>query len=378
MCKFHKDVAAAVAIDPYSGDVDPVRYSLALCALARFWVNKYMPAMGHLDGYSNYELSTDEPRQAFYASGLEQDLVAANDGNADRITFIRSVIDDYITTHRIDGASLNLPTSVSKNSQFLDEANGDIYGGNPAFALDINSSVKNSKHEPLRVAMETLYQRAGFIEAIEGGLKTSISNLFIDAPRHVNQAGLSIYSRIPSKLRNAFASCSLHGGGGALAHVVVCGGLNLGIGGFSGAFMNAAMYAVGPVVALGTTYATEKYRKNSFNEYKYILPVMLSLAGVFAVSKVMPHEHSTDPSMALFYSLSPAQRHEQLQKDYQRYLKLPVDLQREVDSEASKQKMTVAMFMTSLEVCGGDITPKITAFEKQQLKKMELSEQRLH
>lgn len=42
----------------------------------------------------------------------------------------------------------------------------------------------------------------------------------------------------------------------------------MGIGGFSGAFLNAAMYGIAPAVAMGTTYVVEKYRTNDFNPYK--------------------------------------------------------------------------------------------------------------
>lgn len=59
MCKFHKDVAMSVATSPVTGQFDTVCYSLTLRASAKFWVNKYMPDMGHLDGYSPYELSSD-------------------------------------------------------------------------------------------------------------------------------------------------------------------------------------------------------------------------------------------------------------------------------------------------------------------------------
>ena len=364
MCKFHKDVAVAVGTDFHTGVVDPVRYSLALGALARFWVNKYMPTMGHLDGYSNYELSSTKTRQAFESSGLPKDLKSANDGIFERRDFVRSVIDDYIATHQIDREFLNLPKDPYKKPQFLDDACEDIYGGDPSGPLDIKSSVQNPKHEPLRQAMEYLFKNEGFTEAIDGLLQSSIANLMIDAPHQVHQTGLSIYDRLPFRLRSAFGSCSLHAGGGALAHVVICGGLNTAIGGFSGAFMNAAMYAVAPAVAVGTTYIVE--RKNSFNEYKYVIPVVLSLAAAFGVSKFLPHEHSSDPKMAMFYALDAQQRHAELQRQYQRYLNLSPELRQAVESEAKRQDMTVDMFMVSLEVCGKDLIPRITAYEREK------------
>jgi hypothetical protein len=377
MCKFHKDVAIAVAANPSTGDIDPVRYSLTLGALSRLWINKYMPSMGHLDGYSNYELSTTEAREAFLASDLPKDVRSANDNVFERRDFVRAVIDDYIVKHQIDRASLNLPKDPYKKPAFLDGANADIYEGSPAGPRDIKLYAEKPEHEPLRRAMDELFKQDGFLEAIDGLLQTSISNLMIDAPRQVNQTRLSIYDRLPFKLRSAFGSCSLHAGGGALAHVAICGGLNVAIGGFSSTFMNAAMYAFAPAVAVGTTYGVEKFKKNNVNEYKYVLPVVLALAAAFGASKIFPHEHSTDPRMEWFYSLNAPQRYDQLQKDYQRYLKLPEDLQRQVDEEASKQKMTPSMFMTSLEVCGGDLTPKIRAFEASNAQQMELSKQEL-
>lgn len=378
MCKFHKDVAMSVATSPVTGQFDTVCYSLTLCALAKFWVNKYMPDMGHLDGYSPYELSSDAAQKSFAESGLGQEGDEIPDGLHDRI---RNMIGDYITRHPVNHKSLNLPQAPHHNPRFLDVVTMSIYEGEVADGLTVKSSVDNARHEPLRAAIEGLYKEAGFAEMIEAALKESICALFADAPRQVNPQLLSVYNRLPTGLRTAFGSCSLHGGGGALAHVVVCGTLNMGIGGFSGAFLNAAMYGIAPAVAMGTTYVVEKYRMNDFNPYKYILPMALSLGAAFGAARFLPHEHSTDPRMQWFYGFTPVQRHQQLQVDYQRYLRLPQQLRDEVDKEASRQKMTVAMFMTSLEVCGGDLTPQIKAFEEKSTKNAAIprtAKQELH
>lgn len=365
MCKFHKDVAIDVATNPVSGVLCPLRYSITLCALAKFWVDKYMPDMGHLDGYSNYEMSTAATRHSFALSDLEKDPRKVHDGQAERIIFLRGAVDKVIADLGLTPQLLNLPKSPDTSPRFLDQVMLGMYDGEPQHELTIKASVDNPKHEPLRHVVEHIYKISGYGHAVEQSLRSNISALVLDAPHKINPHLLSAYNRFPQGLRTAFGSCSLHGGGGALAHVVVCGGLNSAIGGFSGVFMNAAMYAVGPAVALASTYAVERYRLNDFNPYKYVLPVALSLGAAFGVSQFLPHEHSADPKMGWFYNFSPAQRHDELQRQYQRYLGLSESLRQDVDKESARQDMTVAMFMTSLSVCGGDLTPRIAAYERE-------------
>jgi hypothetical protein len=369
MCKFHKDVAMAVATDPVSGSVDPLRYSITLCALAKYWIDKYMPDMGYQDGYSNYEMSTETAQAAFTNSGLEQNLEKAREGQTERIAFLRDAVDGVIAERRLTSSQLFLPKRPEKSPHFLDSVMLSIYEGNPKIEWELRDveSVENIKHKPLRTVLECMFGIEGYKEAIEESLKSSISNLFIQAPSLANPHLLAAYDRLPTRLRTAFGSCSLHGGGGALTHLVVCGGLNSAIGGFSGVFMNAAMWGVAPAVALATTYAEEKYRFNDFNPYKYVLPVAISLGVAFGVSKFLPHEHSADEKMSWFYGMNAEQRYIELGRQQERYLKLSPSLRQEVEDESSRQDMTVSMFMVSLDVCGGELTPKIIAYERGQV-----------
>jgi hypothetical protein len=368
MCKFHKDVAMAVATDPFSGSVDPLRYSITLCALAKFWVDKYMPYMGYQDGYSNYEMSTAAAQHAFQISGLEKDIEKARAGQAERITFLRCSADTVIADLRLTRAALNLPKHPEKSPHFLDTVMMGIYEGDPTteWELKNTSVISNKEFWPLRDALDVIYRIPGYKGAIEESLKSSISQLFLQAPHQVHHHLLTVYDKLPTGLRTAFGSCSLHGGGGALTHLVVCGGLNSAIGGFSGFFMNAAMWGIAPAVALGTTYAEEKYRLNDFNPYKYVLPVTISLAVAFGVSQFVPHEHSTDQRMSWFYDMNAEQRHIELERQHERYFKLSPSLRQEVDRESQRQNMTVSMFMVSLNVCGGRLTPMIMAYERNQ------------
>jgi hypothetical protein len=366
MCKLHKDVAIAVAKDPVTSAIDPLIYSVTLCSLAKFWVDKYMPDMGHIDGYSDYEMAVPPAQQSFLASGLEADVEKAREGQSERISFLRDVAIKIIKDNDLTLQSLHLPKRPDKSPRFLDQVMLSIYEGSPTEELSLKTKADNRKHEPLREVIEKIYQIPNYGCVLESALKSSISNLFINAPQNVNPTLLKLYNKFPMGLRTSFGSCSLHSGGGVVAHAVICGGLNTAIGGFSGVFMNVAMYAVAPVVAVGTTYAVEKYRINDFNPYKYIVPVVLSLGAAFAVSKYLPHEHSSDPKMAMFYALNAEQRHEELQRQYQRYLNLSSELRQAVEGESNRQDMTVAMFMASLEVCGADLVPRITAYEREK------------
>lgn len=372
MCKFHKYVAMAVATDPVSGSIDPLRYSITLCALAKYWIDKYMPTMGYQDGYSNYEMSTVAARSAFENSGLEQNLEKAREGQAERVDFLRSCVDAVIQGMGLTPSALYLPKRPDKAPHFLDSVMLNIYEGDPKIEWELKdeAAVLNAKHKPLRNVLEQIFEIDGYKEAIEDSLKSSVSNLFIQAPKQVNPHLLKAYDHLPTGFRTAFGSCSLHGGGGALTHLVVCGGLNSAIGGFSGAFMNAAMWGVAPAVALATTYAEERYRFNDFNPYKYVLPVAISLGVAFGVSKFMPHEHSQNERMSWFYGMTPEQRYSELGRQHERYLRLSPELRQEVDLESSRQNMTVSMFMVSLDVCGGELTPKISAYERQQASEM--------
>lgn len=368
MCKFHKDVAMAVATDPVSGSIDPLRYSITLCALAKYWIDKYMPDMGYQDGYSNYEMSTKAAKAAFTHSGLEQNLDKARAGQSERITFLRGAVDGIIAEMGLTPSQLFLPKYPEKSPHFLDSVMLNIYEGDPKieWQLKEDDALENKKHKPLRNVLERIFAGEGYKAAIEESLKSSISNLFIQAPSRVNQHLLAAYDCLPTGLRTAFGSCSLHGGGGALTHLVVCGGFNSAIGGFSGAFMNAAMWGVAPAVALATTYAEEKYRFNDFNPYKYVLPVAISLAAAAGVSRFLPHEHSTEQKMSWFYSMNAEQRYIELGHQHERYSRLPPALRQEVDKESARQNMTVSMFMVSLDVCGGELTPKIIAYERER------------
>lgn len=293
MCKFHKDVAMAVATDPVYKTVDPLRYSITLCALAKFWIDKYMPDMGYQDGYSNYELSTSAAQSAFQNSDLEQNPDKARAGQDDRVAFLRTAVDRIINEMELTPSQLFLPKKPDQSPRFLNSVMLDIYEGDPSeeWELKAESAVSNKKHKPLRNILERMFEIDGYTQVIEDSLKSSISNLFLQAPDRVDPNLLKAYDHLPTGLRTSFGSCSLHGGGGALAHLVVCGGLNAFIGGFSGVFMKAAMYGVAPVVALTTTYAVEKYKYNDFNPYKYILPVVISLAAASGISQFMQHDH---------------------------------------------------------------------------------------
>lgn len=371
MCKFHKDVAMDVATNQEDGSVDPLRYSITLCALAKYWIDKYMPEMGYQDGYSNYEMSSQAARRAFENSGLEQDLEKARAGQAQRSAFLRRAVDQVIAELALTPSGLHLPKRPDKSPHFLDSVMLGIYEGDPQveWELKSDSDVTNARHKPLRNVLERFLAMDGVCDALEQSLKSSVSNLFIQAPSQVSPKLLKAYDLFPSKLRTAFGSCSLHGGGGALTHLVVCGGLNSAIGGFSGAFMNAAMWGVAPAVALATTYAEERYRYNDFNPYKYVLPVAISLAAAFGASRFLPHEHSDSDRMQWFYSMTAEQRFDELKRQDVRFQKLSPLLQQEVKEEAARQSMTIPMFMVSLNVCGGALIPKIAAYEMQQYQK---------
>jgi hypothetical protein len=364
MCKFHKDVAVAVATHPESGKFDPVVYSITLCALAKFWVDKYMPDMGYLDGYSYYEMATPVAKEQFSASGLETYLQEQGEGAPERISFLRRVTERIIIGRGLTLESLNLPKHPDSSPRFLDKVMLDIYEGDPQNTLSLKAEAGQPLYEPMRQVLEAIYRIPNYEQAIEGSLKASIATLFIQAPENVSPAWLDLYRRFPVGLRTSFASCSLHSGGGVVAHAVLCGGLNTAIGGLSTTVMNSAMYAVAPVVAVGTTIAVEKYRLNDFNPYKLIVPVVLSLSAAFAVSKFLPHQHSDDPKMVQFYGLNVEQRHTELQRQYQRYLNLSPELRHSVEKEAKNQEMTISMFMVSLNICGGDLTPRIQAYER--------------
>jgi|GEM_PF-3223036 len=376
MCKFHQDVAFAVAKNPITGEQNMIQYALVINALAKFWINKYMPDMSHLDGISNYEMATQAAQASFRRSDIQSNSTITQSQRDLYLHQIRVAVDEVIGLQSLSLAKLNLPQNPLRNAYAINQMMVDVYEGDPEVELSIRDEIKNKKFIPMADALRQLFLQPEFAEKLEALLKNNISTLMVPAPQIINQNILAVYESLPRNLRMAFSSCSLHGGGGALAHIIVCGGLNVTIGGFSGAFMNAAMYAIAPTVAVTTTYAVEKYRANGFNPYKYILPIAISLSAAFGVSKILPHEHSADPRMGWFYSLDTSGRHNQLQKDYQRYLELPSDLRKEVDREASNLKMTVSMFMTSLDVCGGDLVPKIRDFEankQPKLREVELN-----
>lgn len=368
MCKFHKDVAVAVATNPVTGEFNPLFYSITLGAAASIWVDKYMPDMGDLDGYSDYEMSTSVAQQQFLESRLEKDPQKASAGQNERIEFLRRVTKEIVSEMGITLKDLHLPKRPDKSPRFLGMALDNLYEGDPKVGLTLKSDIEKLAHKPLRNVLERMFEIPGYQEAIENSMKSSISNLFITAPTRINKNLLKAYQYLPKGMRTAFGACSIHGGGGAVAHLVVCGGLNTAIGGFAAPLANAAMYTVAPIVASGTTLAVQKYKFKSFNPWEYGFAIAVSLGSAWAASQFLPHEHSTDPELQWFYGASMSERNRVLSEQAIRFEKLSVELQREVLREAEKQKMTKEIFLLALNTCGGDLTPRINAYEKKEQK----------
>ena len=277
MCKFHKDVARAIATDPVSGQFDPSLYSVSLLVMAKYRIEQYMPAMFGCDGYSNYQMATPQAQAAFDQSGL---AAAANGASSADIAAMRDALLVATAGMDLSRAALHLPKNPVKDTRFLDEATVELFDGpgyytkanimrkgqppegTPMGYVDDEIAFLDAAHkpafEPIRAAATAFLAQPGVDVTLTKLFKESLAEKFSAAPDAVQPMLLDIYQRVPARLRATFKSCAAcvsGGAGGALTSHAGCvialgvssaGNAALGTGaslGLSGVFTAAGLGA---------------------------------------------------------------------------------------------------------------------------------------
>lgn len=214
MCRFHKDVARDIATNPQTGEIDPARYAVALVAL-KYRIEEYLPAMFGSSGYSPYELATPVATESFRQSGLAKPLTDIQSFRDKNIDTLRAAMDATAQQHNISTQSLNLPKDPLRDTAFLDEATVALFDGYTDLdkhwapdGLRLKQKAHKASFEPLRAAAETFLAQPGAAPILKQMFENSIARIFMEAEKKANPLILSLYQKVPVKLRPAFGACA--------------------------------------------------------------------------------------------------------------------------------------------------------------------------
>lgn len=350
MCKFHQDVARAIATDPTTGQIDPLLHSLAMTATARFWIRRYIPSMADLDGYSNYEMARIDAARALKDSGLDTDVIEIDRREKEYAPQLRRIIIDIIKQQDLNHKKLGLPENYFLRQPALDNAMVSIYEGDPAKALYVKKTLEAPRFEQIRCAMEAFYDVPGIAEKMERMVKDSIARRMVLAQSAVNPQFLEYYEVMPKPLRTAFSGCAMHGAGVPLAvHGVTCG-LPLLAGGGSGLMLSglAASFGVPAIAAAldsAITHLSGRDISVSRAAIVFATAVGISTGAAAAIEYALPHEHLSSDKIQVLESLTKEQRNVFLSGSRNTYQRLPPELRERVDEAAAKEGVTPDIYL---------------------------------
>lgn len=360
MCKFHKDVAIQIATGA-DNIFDPVRYSIIMCALSRYWIDLYMPEVDYLDGYSVYEMATPRAvaalRKSETINTISQDVEGVISHAAANAPQLRKALDQVILEQELTSKTLNLPKRPLNNLKALSEISADIYEGDPAEGLNVKAAVNNPAHEPMRRAVSSLFDKDGFEPVLRTMIAGSFARLMTEAQSRVNPVLLKAYDNLPYGLRTSFASCALHGGGGSIGTHALC------------LMMPAAVGAVGmvasPIIAIGIDRALEWHQGNSFSWKRSASVASFSLAIAFGINALWPHDHLNTVQAKEFNHKQKDDQDVILVSFRREYEALPDALRQRVNEQAAKKNISPEMY---LAICDGSdsLGKEITAFQDSQ------------
>lgn len=358
MCQFHKNVAAMVADDP-------LRNSIILCALARYWIDRHLPTMGHLDGYSDYEMATPAAVMALHNSGMERDLATIASFRQTAIPLLRRAVDRVVHDLDLTLHSLHLSTSTLVRTKTVSNMMVSLYDGNPAEGLTVKSTLGNTKYEPMRRAVELFFQQPGVEKTLEPVIDGMIAEMMLAAQGKINPSLMRIYTHLPQDLRTSFGACSMHAGG---AHAVLCFGVPA-VAGAAGAttshaVMGGLMFAAAPVAASAFNAAVDWYRGYDFSWKKMMATAVAALAVAGAINAVQHNDDHMDSAKAkAFYQLDPKIQKVEMDAAQSLYQRLPSGLRARLDDRAEAENLAPALYLI---FCGGDdLSRDIAAFERQ-------------
>ncbi len=202
MCKFHKDVARDIAIDPTTDQFDPGKYAVALVALAHFRIEQYMPTMHGIDGFVPAQMVTDAAVTALSDSSLrkvssEQEAAYRNDN----IGLLYAAMALTAQAHDLSMTGLNIPDNLTRggykhcakmpadptqNGPFMNEAVVDLFTGydRPGYVsgnLILLKVAHKPAFEPIRAATEHFMTQSGVAEVLQRMFEGKLSSIFMSA-----------------------------------------------------------------------------------------------------------------------------------------------------------------------------------------------------
>ena len=358
MCQFHKNVAVMVADDP-------LRNSIVLCALARYWIDRHLPTMAHLDGYSDYEMATPAAVAALQNSGMVRDLTVIADFRQSGIPVLRRAVDKVVNDLDLTLYSLRLSSSALVRTKTLNNMMVSLYDGNPAEGLTVKTSIDNAKYDPMRRAVELFFQQPGVEKTLESVIDGMIAEMMLAAQGKINPSLMRIYTHLPQDLRTSFGACSMHAGG---AHAVFCFGVPAAAAAAgattSHAVMGGLMFAAAPVAASVFNAAADWYRGYDFSWKKMLATAGAALAVAGAINYAQHGgDHMDSAKAGAFYQLDPKIQKVEIAAAQTLYHRLPSTLREQLDDRARAEKLSPALYLI---FCGGDdLSREIAAFAHQ-------------
>lgn len=257
MCKFHRDLATEIAIDPKTGLVDEKIYALTLTALAKYWIVRYLPDYGECDGEFRYEMATQRAQDALRDSALNRDIHAIKQHRARTIPEVRGIIANIAGAFPVD-----LPARKAERTRFLDNAYLHVFSGDPAGDYRVSErNADDPRYEMLRRSTAALMAMPGVDAMLETMLRGKIVEIFTDAHRTANPTLLRLYESLPQRLQDSFRSCAAcaggAGGGAALGHagcVAAMGSGFIPVAGAVGSVATLGLSASFTAAVVGTWY----------------------------------------------------------------------------------------------------------------------------
>jgi hypothetical protein len=204
MCKFHKDVARDIAINPSTDEFDAGKYCVALLAMGHFRTEQYMPSMFSNDGFVPSSLRTPEAVKALDDSGLRKPLKEAQGYLDSHIGALRAAMDLTAKSCDLSVQGLNIPDTITrngyqhcpkmepditKNSPFMNEALVNLFKGYDdetqktwaKGALTLLDEAHQPQYEAIRQAAEFFFSQPGVKEALKGMFENTLVRTFEEA-----------------------------------------------------------------------------------------------------------------------------------------------------------------------------------------------------
>jgi hypothetical protein len=200
MCEFHDSAASSVATDPITGHKDPVLQFLAGVALNRHRIQTIFPEMPKLTGQDDYQLATKQAQNLFRSKNQllqTQTILEAERTQTQKL--LRDILQNAAQESGLDHHVSSL--DERKVKQLQAQAILAVYDTTQSpFALREQPTEKRFKI--LHDALQIIHQDSKADALLKQRFGQAVSSKFLSAPQKINKNWLSLYERVPEKLRD--------------------------------------------------------------------------------------------------------------------------------------------------------------------------------